>query len=145
MGALFIAWPQKKKINNERTKRSKLLNNEAKNFFQKSKKAIKKFNEVLSFSLKQKKTIGFYMPLRAFPYIASFNNYFKYRLFDDQKHWHKKYIDGETTKIENYGDLLKNPVDHLFIMSLTFGATVKKKIIKKLPKTKITLIRDLLE
>ena len=99
----------------------------------------------INLSLKQKKTVGFYMPLRAFPYIASYDFPLKYRLFDDQKHWHKKYIDGESTKIENYEDLLKDPVDHLFIMSITFGEIVKKKILKKLPNIKITLIKELLD
>jgi hypothetical protein len=46
--------------------------------------------------------------------------------------------------IENFNDLLKNPVDHLFVMSTTFGKEVKRKILKKLPKTKITIIKDLL-
>jgi 2-polyprenyl-3-methyl-5-hydroxy-6-metoxy-1,4-benzoquinol methylase len=120
------------------------LYNESRNFFLKSKKVINRFNKILELSLKQKKNIGFYMPLRAFPYIAKFNKTFRYRLFDDQTHWHKRFIDGEPTAIENYKDLLKNPVDHLFVMSATFGKDVKKKILKKLPKIKITLIKDLL-
>ena len=118
--------------------------NESKNFFLKSKIVINRFKKILHLSLKQKKSIGFYMPLRAFPYIAKFNKPFKCRFFDDQTHWHKKFIDGEPTVIENYNDLLKNPVDHLFIMSTTFGKEVKKKILKKLPKIEITLIKDLL-
>lgn len=124
--------------------KDKKLYDESKNFFLKSKKVINRFKKILNLSLGQRKTIGFYMPLRAFPYIAIFNKSFKYRLFDDQTHWHKRFIDGEPTVIENFNDLLKNPVDHLFVMSTTFGKEVKRKILKKLPKTKITIIKDLL-
>lgn len=142
-GSLYcLALKKKGKINTKI--KSKISSNESKNFFLKSKKVIEKFKKLLNLLLKQKKSIGFYMPLRAFPYIAKFNKSFKYRLFDDQTHWHKKFIDGEPTRIENYNDLLKHPVDHLFIMSTTFGKDVKKKILKKLPKIKITLIKDLL-
>ncbi len=141
-GGSLYCLASKKKIN-QKKKINKDYNNENKNFFSKSKKIIKKFNETLNLSLRKKKTVGFYMPLRAFPYIASHKTPFKYRLFDDQKHWHKRYIDGENTKIENYEDLLKDPVDHLFIMSSTFGEKVKKKILKKIGKIKITLINDL--
>ena len=84
------------------------------------------------------------MPLRAFPYIASFKSKFKYRLFDDQRHWHGRFIDGENTKIENYSDLVKSPVDHLFIMSVTFGKVVKRKVLNKIPNIKIFLIKDIL-
>ncbi len=143
-GGSLYCLASKKKINHKK-KINKLYSIETKNFFSKSKKAIKKFNKILNLSIKQKKIVGFYMPLRAFPYIASYDLPFKYRLFDDQKHWHRKYIDGENTKIENYEDLLKSPVDHLFIMSITFGEIVKKKILKKLPNIKITLIKELLD
>ena len=73
-----------------------------------------------------------------------FNKPFKYRLFDDQSHWHNKFIDGEPTKIENFKDLINNPVDHIFVMSSTFGKKLKKKLSKKLLKKKITLLSDLL-
>ena len=142
-GSLYCLASKQKKYR-EKIKKTNSQINETNLFFKKSKKAIKRFNRLLDTSLKQKKTIGFYMPLRAFPYIASYNENFNYRLFDDQKHWHKKYIDGENKSIENYSDLIKNPVDHLFIMSTTFGQIVKKKVLSKLTNIKITLIKEIL-
>ena len=143
-GGSLYCLASKRKTNKKRLKKFGSNTNETKKFFKKSKIAIRKFNNVINYSLKQNETIGFYMPLRAFPYIASYKSNFKYRLFDDQKHWHKRFIDGENTKIENFNDLIKSPVDHLFIMSVTFGKKVKTKVLKKVPNIKITLIKDIL-
>lgn len=142
-GSLYCLAIKKKEKYKIKSNEKKLYK-ESKNFFLKSKNVIDKFVNTLNVSLKQKKTVGFYMPLRAFPYIAVFNKPFKYRLFDDQSHWHNKFIDGEPTKIENFKDLINNPVDHIFVMSSTFGEKLKKKLSKKLLNTKITLLSDLL-
>ena len=143
-GGSLYCLASKKKIYKKNFKKYGSNIDETKNFFKKSKFAIGKFNNVINLSLKQNKSIGFYMPLRAFPYIASFKSKFKYRLFDDQRHWHGRFIDGENTKIENYSDLVKSPVDHLFIMSVTFGKVVKRKVLNKIPNIKIFLIKDIL-
>ena len=143
-GGSLYCLASKKILTRKRNNDLKSVDNETIQFFKKSKNAIRKFNNILDLSLKQEKTIGFYMPLRAFPYIASYNSNFSYRLFDDQKHWHKKYIDGEKTIIENFQDLVKKPVDHLFVMSITFGQIVKKKVLKKIPDIKVTLIKEIL-
>ena len=77
------------------------------------------------------------MPLRSFPYLAVANLLDKVRLFDDIEHWHNGYIDGSVTPIENFNDLINNPVDHLFIMSLSYGDLLKEKVRKKLPNIQI--------
>ena len=84
------------------------------------------------------------MPLRSFPYLSAANLLDKVRLFDDINHWHMGYIDGSNTPIENFDDLLSNPVDHLFIMSLSYGKILRKKVNSYLPDTKVTILEDIL-
>jgi SAM-dependent methyltransferase len=73
-------------------------------------------------------TIGFYVPLRALPYLSKLNKFEGFRFFDDTHHWYNKAFDGVEVYIENFDDLNKKPVDNLFIMSLTFGSLLKHKI-----------------
>ena len=67
-----------------------------------------------------------------------------YRLFDDTSHYRNSFFDGCDVKIENFNDLVKNPVDHLFIMSFPFGKKIKSRVINKIPSQKITLLKDFL-
>lgn len=73
-------------------------------------------------------TLGFYVPLRALPYVtkAKLNNDF--RFFDDTPHWHHLFFDGIDVEIENFDDLVRNPVTHIVIMSFTFADSIKNKI-----------------
>ena len=71
------------------------------------------------------------MPLRTLPYIAIHNIHENFRFFDDTEHWHNREFDGVSVKIENFSDLKENPVTHMLVMSLTFGDTIKKKIINE--------------
>ena len=90
------------------------------------------------------KDIGFYMPLRAIPYLASIRRLEGFRLFDDIAHWHGGYIDGLEMPIENYADLVAHPPEHLFIMSLTFGDVVKQKVLAGVPGLPVTTLGDIL-
>lgn len=89
------------------------------------------------------KELGFYMPLRAIPYLASIKRLEGVRLFDDIAHWHGRYIDGMDVAIENYEDLVARPPAHLFIMSLTFGDVVKGKVLARVPGLPITTLKDI--
>jgi 2-polyprenyl-3-methyl-5-hydroxy-6-metoxy-1,4-benzoquinol methylase len=91
-------------------------------------KKIENFGNLIQKIVDEQKTIGFYMPLRAIPYLATLNDFDNFRIFDDTVHWHYKYIDGLNIKIENFEDLEQNPVDVLFVMSLTFAEIIKKKV-----------------
>lgn len=73
-------------------------------------------------------TLGFYVPLRSLPYISAIPVTEPFRLFDDTGHWHRKEFDGLDVPIENFGDLKKQPVSDIIIMSLTFGEVIKKKM-----------------
>ncbi len=88
--------------------------------------------------------LGFYMPLRALPYLASIRRLEGFRLFDDIAHWHGGYIDGLDVPIENFSDLVARPVEHLFVMSLTFGEVVKRKARERLPSLPVTTLQDIL-
>lgn len=103
---------------------------------------LTEINEVLKI---KGRTVGFYAPLRALPYISDLNKLDKIRFFDDTSHWHNKYFDGIDIAIENFEDLTINPVTDMFIMSLTFGDVIKNKIQSKFGDTiTIKTLRDLL-
>lgn len=94
---------------------------------------------------KQKGTIGFFMPQRAFPYLSFLSIDDNFRLFDNMNIWRHKYLDGVDIKIENQQDLVDNPVEHLFIMSLTFGEEVAKSLRKDVPSMNITTLEELVD
>jgi trans-aconitate methyltransferase len=73
-------------------------------------------------------TLGFYVPLRSLPYIATLTTHCDFRLFDDTTHWHHREFDGIDVAVENFSDLKARPVSHIIIMSLTFAETIRKKI-----------------
>jgi 2-polyprenyl-3-methyl-5-hydroxy-6-metoxy-1,4-benzoquinol methylase len=80
-------------------------------------------------AFKRKETVGFYAPLRALPYLALNEKWTEFRFFDDTEHWYNKFFDGVGVRIENFEDLKANPVDRLFIMSITFGKRIQNRII----------------
>jgi 2-polyprenyl-3-methyl-5-hydroxy-6-metoxy-1,4-benzoquinol methylase len=90
--------------------------------------AIGRFKEALE---KAEGEIGFYVPLRAMPYLCSIGADMmnsKFRFFDDTAHWHGKHFDGTRIPIENFNDLQSNPTNTIFIMSLTFQKQIEEKI-----------------
>jgi len=76
--------------------------------------------------------IGFYVPLRAMPYLCAISadmKNSKYRFFDDTTHWHGHHFDGTDIPIESFRDIIDRPPKTIFIMSLTFEKQIKNKII----------------
>lgn len=91
------------------------------------------------------RTVGFYVPLRTLPYVAAAGRFGGFRLFDDTQLWYDRAFDGMEVYIENFADLRRSPVTDLFIMSLTFGEVIKKKVEREqLAVERITLLRDML-
>ncbi len=88
------------------------------------------------------KTVGFYVPLRALPYISKYktNNF---RFFDDDSGIHGKYFDGFDVPIENFEDLKNNPVDLMFIMSDSFGKKIKQRLESENIKGTVVVLKDL--
>jgi len=120
------------------------LNKNGVTFFSRASEAFSRFESELEPLLSAGKLIGFYMPLKAFPYLSMAGVHEGYRLFDDIDHWHGGFVDGSNISIQNFNDLIENPVSHLFIMSFTFGKTVKNKILKKTSDMNIRTIQEIL-
>lgn len=142
-GSLYgVACKKNSKIVSEYAARSD--SSIATNFFSKAHSNIERFRSFTDDLTNSGSTLGFYMPLRAFPYLSIGNLSDKVRLFDDISHWHNSYIGSSQVPIENIHDLFNNPVNHLFIMSHSFGHGLKNKILKMLPNQRITLLSDFL-
>lgn len=91
------------------------------------------------------KSVGFYVPLRTLPYVAAINRFGGFRFFDDTNHWYDRAFDGMEVYVENFADLRQAPVTDLYIMSLTFGDVIKKKIEReRLDIRRITLLREMI-
>ena len=89
--------------------------------------------------------MGFYVPLRALPYISKLEVYDGFRFFDDTDHWHMNAFDGIDVPIENFEDLNRNPVTDLVIMSLTFGERIKTKVFEQFnSKINVLTLSDLI-
>lgn len=100
-----------------------------KKFTNNAKKNSIKFNEYIGNILSDnEKSLGFYVPLRALPYISMSPFIKGFRFFDDTPHWHHKFFDGINVKVENFSDLKKDPVTDLIVMSLTFGEIIKNQV-----------------
>ena len=100
-------------------------------FVSKQKEVMNAIIGKIESDLISNKTIGFYVPLRALPYVSQLRDYSGIRFFDDTKPWYNKSFDGIEIYIENMEDLERNPVESLYIMSLTFGTVIKNKIESK--------------
>jgi 2-polyprenyl-3-methyl-5-hydroxy-6-metoxy-1,4-benzoquinol methylase len=72
--------------------------------------------------------VGFYVPLRTLPYLSVLGRWSGFRFFDDTSHWYGRCFDGVPVPVENFEDLRRNPVDTLFIMSLTFGRKIGERV-----------------
>jgi SAM-dependent methyltransferase len=93
-----------------------------------------------------KRTLGFYVPLRTLPYISRQGVYEGFRFFDDTGHWHMNVFDGVNVPIENFGDLKRNPVTDLMIMSLTFGDVIRNKVLKEFgDRINVVTLGDLID
>jgi 2-polyprenyl-3-methyl-5-hydroxy-6-metoxy-1,4-benzoquinol methylase len=113
-------------------------------FEAKATENIRRFIERVESAKQNTSKIGFFMPQRAFPYLGMIDFFEGFRVFDNLNLWHNRYLDGLNIPIENQADLIANPVDHLFIMSLTFGATVASEILGNCPNLRITTLDDIL-
>ena len=107
--------------------------------------AIRNFQSKIEESRQKGKSIGFFMPQRAFPYLGTINWFDGFRIFDNSNMWHHKYLDGIDVFVENQVDLISHPVDHIFIMSLTFGNEVADALSNAIPDMTITTLNEILK
>ena len=116
----------------------------AQDFAERADKNLTRFRATLNDLAARGKSVGFYVPLRAAPFLAHKPTTGGYRFFDDTPHWHHQYIDGLDRPIENFAELQAVPVDSLFIMSLTFGDVIKNKVVKAGIASEIVVLPDFL-
>jgi len=105
---------------------------------------MEKFKGMLDEAQAEGESIGFYVPLRAFPYIFSCASGREFRLFDDTPGWHQCYFDGYNVCVENFEDLATKPTKILVVMSLTFGEVIRDKLASD-PRTagiKVSLLSE---
>lgn len=124
-GSLYVV-AQKKSLAKQKIRNSN--SDKFNSFVTLSKKNLVIFTKLINEIVGRKQSIGIYAPIRALPYISQFKDTLQFRFFDDTAYWYGKYINGTKIKIENMADLTKNPVQNLFIMSLTFGEKIKQQI-----------------
>lgn len=65
------------------------------------------------------------------------------RFFDDNESFHKKFFPGIDVEIENFEELVNDPVDVMIISSFTFGNKIKEKILTNGVKCKVILLEEL--
>jgi 2-polyprenyl-3-methyl-5-hydroxy-6-metoxy-1,4-benzoquinol methylase len=73
-------------------------------------------------------SLGFYVPLRALPYLSILKVFDGVRFFDDDPGIRAKYFDGFDVPVENFQDLQARPVTHMIIMSLPHAPAIAKKL-----------------
>lgn len=110
-----------------------------------ARRNIERFQSVVEDARKSGDSIGFFMPQRAFPYLGMIDWFEGFRVFDNLNLWHNRYLDGINVPVENQADLVKKPVDHMFVMSLTFGNEVAKELRKDIPGMKIATLDEILD
>lgn len=103
-------------------------------FFQRASSSVSMVETLVKQSIHSQKSVGMYVPLRALPYLGRDDELRKLvssiRMFDDTPSWRGKRIQQGLSRIEDFSQLLEDPVDHLFVMSLTFGEIIARKIAK---------------
>lgn len=105
---------------------------------------IARFQTVVEAARSRGESIGFFMPQRAFPYLGFLDWFEGFRVFDNLNLWHGRYLDGLPVPVENQADLVRKPVDHVFVMSLTFGQQVAAELRRDIPGIQVTTLDELL-
>lgn len=105
-------------------------------FFVKASSSIAAVRQEVKRSLSEADSVGIYVPLRGLPYVGGDlelrQSIPELRLFDDTPSWKGKRIQERMAKIENFSQLANRPVEHLYVMSLTFGHTISRKVVDSL-------------
>lgn len=113
-------------------------------FESQARRATDCFQSLIEQARRQDETIGFFMPQRAFPYLAMLDWFEGFRVFDNMNMWHRRYLDGLDVPVENQADLIAHPVDHVFVMSLSFGKEVGDALRRDVPAMKVTTLDEIL-
>ncbi len=91
--------------------------------------SLQKMERYLAPLLKDRSaSVGFYVPLRALPYLSLLKVFRGVRFFDDDPGIHGKYFDNFDIPVENFEDLRRDPVTHLLVMSLPHVPVIERKV-----------------
>jgi SAM-dependent methyltransferase len=101
-------------------------------FYKKAANSVAIVQQELRKCLNDYQTIGIYVPLRILPYLGVDDELRRaissFRLFDDTPTWQGKRVQEGLSPIENFSQLVNSPVSDLFVMSLTFGDTIARRV-----------------
>lgn len=113
---------------------------------------FKKKSEVLCLKLLQAiyenrdKNIGFYVPLRAIPYIVKLNIDRKFVFFDDSRFFHRRVLDGfESFEILGINEIKQSGVETIFVMSHAYSKIIQENIKNRHPEVKVILLESFYE
>lgn len=135
--------PYKRHFPSRKRRHRKLIYNKYGN---KLKYSIKKVNVWFEKYYNDKEGVGIYCPGRFINYICKLPQYNNIRFFDDEENFYGKYYPPYNIKVENFNDLVFNPVGKMIIASKFFGKQIYKRIkAKKILKPgKIFLMEDII-
>lgn len=92
--------------------------------------------------------IGFYIPLRALPYLSlldEVDNKNIFRFFDDNSALKNTYFDGFEIPVENIDTLNEKPLDIIYVLSEAFGEIIKRKVLSHNNKIKVYTLEDFIQ
>ena len=91
-------------------------------------------------------TVGFYVPLRAIPYVTKLDIKKDFTFYDDSAFFKNKVLDGfEEKQILGIQDLETCPPQYTVVMTHAYGSIIKQKIEERSIKTKVILIDEFYE
>ena len=116
-------------------------------FVKKAQTATTKLVDYVNKIYEQNQSLGIYVPARAINSLASGNAKLKHcRFFDDNSLLRGTYFPGIPISMESKEDLIRTPVDHILVMSFSFGEQIISHLQPLVPaNTDFMAVKDLLE
>ena len=97
-------------------------------YFNRAARKIEDFNQIYQ---NFESCMHFYVPLRCIPYLATVGDFGKHEIFDSNKNWKGKYIDGYSKAIQSKDEIFFTKESHFFVGSMTFHEEIKNTLISK--------------
>jgi 2-polyprenyl-3-methyl-5-hydroxy-6-metoxy-1,4-benzoquinol methylase len=114
-------------------------------FESRARSSIARWEGAVAAARSRGETVGFFIPQRAFPYLGLIGWFDGFRIFDNMNVWHGRYLDGCDVPVENQAELVARPVDHVFVMSLSFGKQLGAELRRDVPNMRVTTLEELLD
>ena len=129
-----------RKVKEKKLKKEPQDKNPVFKLFQNIKRNLKYFSEIYHSS----SVLNCYVPLRCLPYLASVGDFGKTKIFDSNKAWRGKFIDGYSLPILGPDDIRTGKDEKFFIGSLTFYTEIRNLLIQKgVPQESIFSVLDI--